>query len=244
MKRFILAIVFVVSATSLYLAQDRPGKLASLIQAGNRLAALDMIQAGADVNEAQPDGTRPIHWAVYRVDHELMTGLIARDAQVDVINELGSTPLAEAVKLNDPEMVRMLLDAGSGSEGANPEGQTALMLAIKSGDLGIVRMLVDAGADCQRRRAGSGPDTLDLGRRRDSKRRRDGGYSSCKWCRRERPRQIHRLAESDHVRAPLAVPRVRRLDGPLVTRPAKAVTSASNLWSAPAPTSMCPRLKV
>ena len=147
MKRFILAIVFVVSATSLYLAQDRPGRLASLIQAGNRLVALDMIQAGADVNEAQPDGTRPIHWAVYRVDHELMTELIARDAQVDVINELGSTPLAEAVKLNDPEMVRMLLDAGSGSEGANPEGQTALMLAIKSGDLGIVRMLVDAGAD-------------------------------------------------------------------------------------------------
>ena len=31
-------------------------------------------------------------------DHELMTELIARDAQVDVINELGSTPLAEAVK--------------------------------------------------------------------------------------------------------------------------------------------------
>ena len=147
MKGFILAFVFVVSATSLYLAQDRPGRLASLIQAGNRLAALDMIQAGADVNEAQPDGTRPIHWAVYRVDHELMTELIARDAQVDVINELGSTPLAEAVKLNDREMVRMLLDAGSGPEGANPEGQTALMLAIKSGEVGIVRMLVDAGAD-------------------------------------------------------------------------------------------------
>ncbi len=147
MKRFILAIVFVVSATSLYLAQDRPGRLASLIQAGNRMAALDMIRSGADVNEAQPDGTRPIHWAVYRVDHELMTELIGRNAQVDVINELGSTPLTEAVKLSDPDMVRMLLDAGSGPEGANPEGQTALMLAIKSGDLGIVRMLVDAGAD-------------------------------------------------------------------------------------------------
>ena len=147
MKRFILAIVLVVSATSLYLAQDRPGRLASLIQAGNRMAALDMIRSGADVNEAQPDGTRPIHWAVYRVDHELMTELIGRNAQVDVINELGSTPLTEAVKLSDPDMVRMLLDAGSGPEGANPEGQTALMLAIKSGDLGIVRMLVDAGAD-------------------------------------------------------------------------------------------------
>ena len=26
----------------------------------------------ADVNEAQPDGTRPIHWAVYKVDYELI----------------------------------------------------------------------------------------------------------------------------------------------------------------------------
>src|SRR5438876_3944520 len=45
--------------------------LADLIQAGNRKTALDRIRTGgADVHEAQPDGTRPIHWAVYRVDYE------------------------------------------------------------------------------------------------------------------------------------------------------------------------------
>jgi len=26
--------------------------------------------SGADVNQAQPDGTRPIHWAAYRVDYD------------------------------------------------------------------------------------------------------------------------------------------------------------------------------
>jgi len=146
-KRFILAIVGTVAVAALFLAQAQQGKLASLIQAGNRKAALDMIKAGADVNEAQPDGTRPIHWAVYRADYEVLEALIAKKAKANVTNELGSTPLTEAVKLNDERIVKMLLDAGSGPEGANADGETALMLAIKDGDLPIVQMLVNAGAN-------------------------------------------------------------------------------------------------
>jgi ankyrin repeat protein len=123
-------------------------KLADLIQAGNRKAALERLRtAGVDVNEPQPDGTRPIHWAVYKVDYELIDALIAKKAKVDVTNEFGSTPVAEAVELADARMVKMLLDAGAGVEAANQDGQTALMLAIKSGELPIVEMLVKAGAN-------------------------------------------------------------------------------------------------
>jgi len=106
-----------------------------------------MIRAGADVNEAQPDGTRPIHWAIYRVDYELLDALISKTAKVDVSNEFGSTPLAEAVNVTDLRMVKTLLDAGSGPEGANQDGETALMLAIKTGELPIVEMLIKAGAN-------------------------------------------------------------------------------------------------
>jgi ankyrin repeat protein len=123
------------------------GSLADLIRAGNRKAALERIRTGADVNEAQPDGTRPIHWAVYKVDYELIGALIAKKATVDVVNEFGSTPLAEAVKLADARMVKMLLDAGAGVDRADENGQTALMLAIKTGELPIVEMLVNAGAN-------------------------------------------------------------------------------------------------
>jgi ankyrin repeat protein len=146
-KRFIVAIACIVTLTAAYVGQAQKGKLASLIQAGDRKAALDMIRAGADVNEAQPDGTRPVHWAVYRVDYELMEALLAKKAKADVRNELGSTPLAEAVKLGDARLVKMLLDAGSGPEGANDDGQTSLMLAIKNGDLALAQMLVNAGAN-------------------------------------------------------------------------------------------------
>ena len=147
MKRLIFT-VFCMTAAATAVRPAYGQSLADLLQAGNRKAALERIRTnGADVNEAQPDGTRPIHWAVLRVDYELIDALIAKKAKVDVTNEFGSVPLSEAVKLADARMVKTLLDAGAGVEAANPDGQTALMLAIKSGDLPIVEMLVKAGAN-------------------------------------------------------------------------------------------------
>src|SRR5262252_5534551 len=128
------------------LPQAKTAQLAAAIQEGKRAEALAMIKAGADVNQAQPDGTRPIHWAVYRVDHELVDALIAKKARVDVANEFGHTPLAEAVRQGDARIVKALLAAGSGTEGANADGQTALMIAIKNGELPVFQMLIDAGA--------------------------------------------------------------------------------------------------
>src|SRR5678816_1670214 len=144
--RFALACVCSLAAVAPALGQSG-SSLADLIRVGNRKAALDRIRTGADVNEAQPDGTRPIHWAVYKVDYDLIDALIAKKATVDVANEFGSTPLAEAVKLADARMVKMLLDAGAGVDRADESGQTALMLAIKTGELPIVEMLVKAGAN-------------------------------------------------------------------------------------------------
>jgi len=146
-KRFILGILCAIAAAAPALPQVQKDSLANLIQSGNRKTALERIRAGADVNEPQGDGTRPIHWAVFRADYELVEALIAKKAKVNVTNEFGGNPLAESVKLADARLVKMLLDAGAGAEGANEEGQTALMLAIKTGDLSIVKMLVDAGAN-------------------------------------------------------------------------------------------------
>jgi ankyrin repeat protein len=129
------------------LAQSPKPSLASLIQAGNGKEALARIRAGADVNEAQRDGTRPIHWAVYRVDYGLLGALIANKAKVNVTNEFGSTPIAEAANLGDARMVKMLLDAGAEPEGANQDGRTALMRAIKRGEPAAVELLIYAGAN-------------------------------------------------------------------------------------------------
>lgn len=147
MSSKILALLCAAAAALPLCAEAQKGSLATLIQEGNRKAALAQIRAGADVNEAQPDGTRPIHWAVFKVDYELLDALIAKKAKVDVSNEFGSTPLGEAAKLADARMVKELLAAGARPDAPNQDGETALMLAIKTGELPVVEMLINAGAN-------------------------------------------------------------------------------------------------
>src|SRR6478735_10081329 len=111
MKRAIFAAVFCLAAAGTAAAAD--DTLSGLIQAGNRDAALKMIAVGADVNAAQGDGTTPLHWAVYKIDADLVRALLARGAKPDVVNTYGSSPLAEAVKVGNARLVGMLIDAGS-----------------------------------------------------------------------------------------------------------------------------------
>ena len=126
-------------------------RLADRIQAGDRRAALAMIAAGADVNEAQPDGATPLHWAVYRVDRELVATLLKKGAKPNVLNKYGASPLGEAVRVASPEMVGMLLEVGADATVANDDGQTALMLAARTGNVAVAKLLVDHGADVNRR---------------------------------------------------------------------------------------------
>jgi ankyrin repeat protein len=122
--------------------------LATLIQDGDRAAALAALDApDADVNATQGDGTTPLHWAVYKVDHELVANLLERGAAANVTNKYGSSPLAEAVKLGDLQLVRQLLEAGADVESPNGDGQTALMLAATIGALDLAKRLVERGAD-------------------------------------------------------------------------------------------------
>ena len=116
--------------------------LAERIQAGDRKAALEMIRAGANVNEAQADGATPLHWAVYRVDVELVEQLLKRGAKSDVANRYGASPLAEAVKVANTKLVEMLLNAGANVEAANEDGQTPLMLAARTGVVEVAEALV------------------------------------------------------------------------------------------------------
>src|SRR6202045_2859691 len=140
MKRTIFAAVFWLAAAGTAAAADN--SLAGQIQAGHRDTALKMIAAGADVNAAQGDGTTPLHWAVYKIDADLVRALLERGAKPDVVNSYGSSPLAEAAKVGNARLAGMLLDAGSNAEVPNQEGQTALMLAAFAGAVEDAQLLV------------------------------------------------------------------------------------------------------
>ena len=124
-----------------------PQTLNDLIRAGQRDAVLAAITSpDIDVNAADPDGSTPLLWATYKVDHELVAALLKKGARAKVTNNFGSSPLTEAVRLGDVDLVRMLLAAGADPDSPNQDGQTALMLAANMGSLPIAQMLVDKGA--------------------------------------------------------------------------------------------------
>ena len=144
----VLVMLIVLSAMSL--AQSESA-LADRIEAGDRNAALDLIARNASVNASQPDGSTPLHWAVYRVDEELVKALLARGAKANVLNAYGSSPLAEAVRVANVNIVSMLLDAGADANRANEDGETPVMLAASTGVVKVAEVLVRHGADVNKR---------------------------------------------------------------------------------------------
>ena len=113
----------------------------------DRTAVQGLLQKGANVNAAQSDGARAIHWAVYNGDLEMTKVLIAAGADVKVANRNGSTPLWLASTNGDAAIIRALLDGGANPNESLPLGRTPLMLASRTGALDAMRVLIDRGAN-------------------------------------------------------------------------------------------------
>jgi ankyrin repeat protein len=142
----------VLSATAAVLSfAESDSALADRIQAGDRKPALEMIARNAPVNIAQPDGSTPLHWAVYRVDEDLVKALLAHGAKADVVNAYGSSPLAEAARVANASLVEMLLNAGADANRANEDGETPILLAARTGAVPVADVLVRHGANVNAR---------------------------------------------------------------------------------------------
>jgi ankyrin repeat protein len=131
---------------SVAFAQSK-SELADRIEAGDRKAALELLSRNAGINAAQSDGTTPLHWAVYRVDEELVKALLVKGAKADVANNFGSSPLGEAARVANANIVSLLLDAGANASRANQDGETPLMLVARTGSVKVADLLVKHGAN-------------------------------------------------------------------------------------------------
>jgi ankyrin repeat protein len=136
------------------------GTLVDAARNGDRATAAALLAEQADPNQAESDGTTPLHWAVHHDDAELVARLLAAGANVAVANDYGATPMSEAAIMANPAVLAALLDAGADVDSPNAEGQTALMVVARGGNTAAARLLLERGADVNARESRKGQTPL------------------------------------------------------------------------------------
>lgn len=136
------------------------GNLPDLVSEGQREAALQLIDDGADVNELSVDGTTALHWAVYKKDLELVEMLLDEDADPDMRNDYGATPMTVASEHGDFAIMQALVEAGGDIESPDSEGQTLLMAVARTGNTATAKLLLDNGANVNARESWGGQTAL------------------------------------------------------------------------------------
>ena len=140
-------------------AQTSPIAVAAM--SGDRETVRALLKKGADVNEAQGDGTTALHWAAMKGDAELARMLIYAGANLRATTRLGSyTPLYLAAKGGHAEIVAALLAAGADANAATSSGATPLMIAAAAGDTRTMTSLVENGADINAKDSAKGETAL------------------------------------------------------------------------------------
>ncbi len=123
-------------------------EVADAAMRGDRDQLLELLEHGADVNEAQGDGMTALHWAVTSEDVEAARSLIYAGANVHATTRLNAvTPLWLAAQSGDAVMVYLLLDNNAESDAANGAGVTPLMVASASGNPDAADVLIERGAN-------------------------------------------------------------------------------------------------
>ena len=110
----------------------------------NRIRVL--IEQRADVQQAEPDGTTALHWAVRHDLADAVDLLLRAGTRVDAANRYGVTPLSLACTNGSVAVIERLLRAGANPNLALPAGETPLMTAARTGVVGAVRTLLARGA--------------------------------------------------------------------------------------------------
>jgi ankyrin repeat protein len=146
-NRIVYALVIFSTVAGAMPAAAAETALITAVKRGDPAAVRTVLQQRVDVNEAEPDGTTALHWAVHGDRVDLADALIRAGAQVNRTNRYGATPLWLAAASGSGPMLALLLEAGADAKAANPDGETALMAAARSGNTDAVRTLLDRGAE-------------------------------------------------------------------------------------------------
>lgn len=147
------------AAATLGLAADE-ASVADAVMRGDRAAVRALLGQGADVDDAQPDGTTGLHWAVRADDLDTAELLLGAGASVGATTRYGITPIHLASVNGSAGMLDLLIRAGADPNAATTGGETTLMTAARTGRVEAVSLLLDRGAEVNAREAVRGQTAL------------------------------------------------------------------------------------
>ena len=128
-------------------AQPPRVPLIEAVKVGDAAAARALLDGGAEVDAAEPDGTTALHWAAHHDDLRLAAALLEAGAAADAATRYGVAPLALAATNGSAAMLELLLDAGADPNRASGEGETPLMTAARTGVVPAVEVLLEHSAE-------------------------------------------------------------------------------------------------
>lgn len=121
----------------------------ALMWAKNDLMVRALLQAGANADYRNTEGTNALSNAAYRADEASVRTLLAAGARADAQGRRGCGPLCEAAASNSssPGIVRALLDAGASVNTTDCWNRNALFTSGVSGKADVLATLLDKGPD-------------------------------------------------------------------------------------------------
>ena len=116
-----------------------------------------LVDAGADVNQRDPERNPVLLQAVWRNHAEIVEILAEAGADVNATDADGNPLLREAIWRGHTDIMQILVDVGADVNAQGADGNPLLREAIWRGHTEIVQILVDEGADVNARDAEDDP---------------------------------------------------------------------------------------
>ena len=131
-------------------------------QSGDVARVTELLESGADVNEASTFGTA-LHFAAMRGHVDVARVLLEHDADASANSDALGAPLHLAAKEGNQELVELLLAADADANARDKNEFTPLHYAALDGQTAIVELLLNAGANPKALAVGPGSAVFEYG---------------------------------------------------------------------------------
>jgi uncharacterized protein len=136
-----LLILFLAVASALNSASAQTLNLFTAARSNDVNSAKTLLNAKADVNQADDKGYTPLILATYNDSFEVADLLLKHGANIEAKNHSGRTALMGASFKDNEREVKLLLDNGANASAADLKGLTSMMYAVMFGRISVIQVL-------------------------------------------------------------------------------------------------------